>query len=1454
MSPNGLILLISLSVALADGPPPPPPPPSVDAAKPMDPDDPFALIALARDLSTSRDRRDEQVAVLMSGLRSSGTRAEAAAALEDLLLKQDARASWEAAYRELLATRLAKNDRLLRVRYAESRALTAASRGKAIADLGAMLQENPRDELVRNALGDAYLRNARPDRALAVFADGDSSSQVWKGEVAALLSLGRYDDARRTGGEVVPTVCRTAPAPVPCAVGLRQMGYPEGAHYLLSKAAADTSRGSTERANLYATIAAHEQADNPAANTVWLWQKAVALDRGEPRYRRELAKAELRRRRPDRARRLIADTRDPLYRTIQAVEIINKTNIYRESASTRARIEEARALDGKHPIVVQAWAHHLIVSGEPEKAVVVLDGEMDVHGREAEWRKLYVWAAGSADQPEKAADALRVGLDNATSSPSWQRLRTELATYEAIAGNAAKQSGKLDVAVARLRLAHGLDPLSVGHLVALGGSHWERATAARDPITRDAELARTEAAFEAAISNAPRNRDALLALVGLLRSQGRAEEARRMLVASGYTDAAIVRLERELEMYAVAQDARDAAAMGQFEVARERFEQLLLVYPGEKVLLHGLADAYSGLGDHEKAAKTYALARHQDPDDLWLALGEVRARIAVGTSHADDPDLATSHLDRAEYVLDAIGRPESMGEAQAWDEANALLERGRADLVAAQGDTQKAYKMYRRLLDADSSGPEADAVLYSGLAGLYMSTWQYGAAEAYYEEALDMDSDLDEAERGVVRALAAKGEYENAMERASRLAVRRPTARNIALSEEVARRYAIDDAARHALEGDTAMARRILEEQRAVYPEAIEVRVALAAVSLRQGDADGAFDLAAGVLKDDPVNPGGLAAMQAAALEARRTKEAVPYYQAAYEATGQSWLKKEITALELADHLNRALDAHNLGQKERAREEIHEAARFYGDATSRHWTMIGTAWLEVDNMDQAMAAFATARHLNDRDSGAAIGMAGVLQARGQPGAAKAILKDHWEEHQDIDVGIALAEVQSSMGQHMAAERTLETVREKTRTGGVRSSAPAPEALPVKALPSGRTAPSARTEARKPPDVPASLPPTSVREVESELERPYRFGASAGVGTAARPGSAQRNYLGVTYFPVAAELAIWRQLRVQAEVVPTLITDGVNELQGTSASGAVGFGIGDALAASARVGTSLQGPDLPADPYLTWSGTVSARLAKGFTAGLETVRSPVTDSLHSYVGTVEDDGSVSGRVRDSWLGMTLAKGWTNGSNFGVLGRWGTAEGLLLSENAQATGIVPWVQGLAYGRAPVFSQGAGSLWLGGEFIYLNHDRQVDGFGAGGGGMFSPDVFYSAFGRVEGLLGDDPDSTFTACGIVGVGPQVVQGDPTLYLGPGTNLGYELRGSLAWNLADRWALVGHVMHQGSWAVWSQTTAMAQLRFGRSENTLPAPSMTHASLVHGPPMLEPLHCSVQWNKVEADR
>ena len=145
-----------------------------------------------------------------------------------------------------------------------------------------------------------------------------------------------------------------------------------------------------------------------------------------------------------------------------------------------------------------------------------------------------------------------------------------------------------------------------------------------------------------------------------------------------------------------------------------------------------------------------------------------------------------------------------------------------------------------------------------------------------------------------------------------------------------------------------------------------------------------------------------------------------------------------------------------------------------------------------------------------------------------------------------------------------------------------------------------------------------------------------------------------------------------------------------------------------------------------------------------------------------------------------------------------------------------------------------------------MVLDHDRQVDGFRAGQAGMFSPDLFWSAIGRVEGIWGLD-EGTWTACGSAGAGPQRVIGDQTLYLGPGSYVAYQLHGALKAALGEDWMLYAHGDYQGSFGEWSQTTGMLQLRYGRQDGGLSAPSSIVGSPVHGPTLTPSTQCGGEW-------
>ena len=1420
MTPTGLLLGLVLSAAWAEEPNGRRDEPSTrDAAA-----DPWTLLALADTLSRAEGREDELVAVLVAALDEPSTRSEAAAMLQRLLLTRPARNAWAEAY-SVLATHVPQDAaRAIQLKAAQAGVEQATTRKQSMELLRRRLSQDPTDREARLALGDAYLHNSEAERALRVFREERSSAAVWRGEVAALITLGRYDEALRAGAELVPAACKSTRAPAPCAVALQQMGYPEAAIESLGHARerqSDGARSKTEKANLYATQARIQERLTNRADTVRLWEQAVMLEPRDRTYTVGLIEALLDAGRVSEARRRLPSPDDPMAKTVEAVSLASSVDLDSRDPSVAETLNKARALDGSHPIVLRAWAHHLIVIGQPEEATRLLEAGTRARSDDYEWVQLYTWAAWKAGRTDAAVEMLRAGLASAPTEARWFRLAADTARFNTILAEQSKSAGQAQEAQAQYLIAHAMDRRSVGYLVGLGGVFWQAG-----------QLPQAERAYRKAWSLAPGNRQALMALVSLLKAQGREAEARGLLAATGYSDVMARRLERELEMLEISRDARMAREAGRYGEARGLYENLLALYPSEITLLHALADTLSEMKLYEQAAETYGQARDIDPEDPWLAMGEINSRIAL------------DQLDRARYLMERMDEPRDPDTREAWLRTQSNVKRAEADRLTRAGNARGAFDMYQAAIR-----DRPDPVLYTGLAALYLNRWQYNAAQAWYEEALNIDPEFDEAERGIIRAQAARGDFEDAQRRVSGLCARRPNRENIALAEEVERKYAISEAAGAAVLGNMDQARRILEDQLDAYPGDLELRVAMAALMLKEGESEAAFDQARLVLEQDPLHAGALAALQAAGLKTRRTEEVLAFYEKARAQSREQWLGEEVRALELAVRLDRARAAAAAGPREAGDAMINEAIRYYGDSRSRHWVLIGSAWLDLGRHDEALAAFETAQSMDPDDAGGVVGLASTYLSRGQLSDAEEVLQEYWATHKDPEVGVALARVQAERGRPMAAGRTLEEVRLEAKNGRVNRSRQAPEALPVARPPSGREIAPEDPEA-VPPDSNPVLPEIDLAKAEASLSTPYRGSLAGGVGMATRPGVAGENFLRLQYVPIAGELAVLGPVRLQAEVIPIRVTDGLNEASGFAGSAGFATAGNESVSAHGRVGTSPTGDGFAAEPIVTWSGGVRGRLSGRFDAGLETVRAPVTDTFTSMAGTRDPQtGQVRGGVHDTWIGGQISHYWPNQANAGILARWGESSGPSLGINPAEAGTVAWEQAIIWGRAPLKDELDRSLWLAFEGIVLDHDRQVDGFDPGQGGMFSPDVFYSGMVRLESRWGIDPAGKLQACGLIGAGPQQVLGEQTLYLNPGTYLGYEVRGSLNYNLGNNFGLVAHAVHQGSWVVWGQTAGLVALRYGRRGTTLPAPSAAFASGVHGPPLLEAANCGLDWKE-----
>ena len=1418
MTPTGLLLALLLPFAAAA-------PSGEESSRREEREaipDPWGQLDLAQRLAEGRGREDEIVAVLVAALEVPETREEAARRLGRVLLASDPRNAWLDAYNVVQPHLPPREAAAVQIQAARAAFDHATTRPPAMDALRRRLSTDPNDGDARVALGDGYLRSGDPEKALRVFREQRSSAAVWKGEIAALIALGRYDEALRTGAEMVPASCRSTRVPIPCAIGLQQMGYPEAALASLKRALdnnAEGARSRSEKAATWAAMARIQERLTNRADTVRLWEQALSLEPRDRTYSVALIEALLEAGRIGEARRYLPSPEDPLGRTISAVGFVNAVDLNSREATVAQTLAQARELDGSHPAVVRAWGHHLIVIGQPEEAVRLLEAATRARAEDALWVDLYTWAAWSAGQTPQASDMLQAALKAAPTEARWYKAAADAARFQSILAEQAKVAGRLGEARDRYTIAHALDRRSVSYLVGLGGVYWQ-----------DGKYAEAERAYRLAWTLAPGNRQAVMALVSLLKARGREEEARSLLRAAGYTDVMARRLERELEMLELARDARMAREAGRLAEARDKYEQLLTHHPGEITLLHALGDTLAEMREFSAAAETFGTARDQDPDDPWLAMGEINARIAL------------DQLDRAAYLISAIEAPADGEAREAWMRTVSALKRAEADRINRGGDAFGAFEAYKTAI-----AERPDPVLYAGLAGLYLSRWQYSAAEAWYEEALSLDPEFDEAERGIIRALSARGDHEAASRRVSGLCARRPTTENIRLAEEIERRRAIAEAGGAAVMGNLEQARRILQDQLDAYPGDLDLRVAMAALMLKEGETEAAFDQARLVLEKEPTQAGALAALQAAGLKLGRAEEVLAAYERARGLSKESWLGEEVRALELAVRLDKARAAAKVGPREAADVLVEEAIRHYGDARARHWVLVGVAWLDLGRHPEALAAFETARALDPQDAGAVVGLATTYLARGQLSEAESTLADYWKNHKDPEVGVALARVQAERGRPMAAARTLEEVRLEAQSGRVNRSRATPEPLPVERPPSGREVRPEDPEA-VPPESNPVLPNVDLSEAQKATENPYRGSAGVGAGLALRPGLAGEQYLRLSYVPFAAELALLGPVRLQAEVIPVQVSDGLNEASGVAGSAGITTARNETLAFDARVGTSPSGEGF-GDPYLTWYGAVRGRLSGRFDLGLETVRAPATDTYTAFAGVNDPETGARGQVRDTWVGGQLSHYWPSGATVGGLVRWGEVSGATLGLGGAGPGLVPWEQGLIWARAPLQDQLDRSLWLAFEGIVLDHDRQIDGFEAGQAGVFSADVFYSGMVRLESRWGLDDGGKLQACGVIGAGPQQVQGQPTLFLNPGTYLGYELKGSLRYDLGKDFAVIAHAAHQGSWVVWGQTSGMLELRYGRKGSALAFPSPAFASGVHGPPLQEPANCGIDWKE-----
>lgn len=1315
--------------------------------------------------------------------------ADARAALAELLGKVDGRPGWQGLYRRLLedGTSFPGRDRIV-LRHAEVRLADPSSRTAAQKEIDGLL--TTADPALARMIGRAYLRAGEPRRAQAALVRLDDAAGRELELVAALaggdLARARvlYDLGVRVQGA---EAALADPSPVNRAQVLSSATFVTGARRLLESAPpAEAGRALAELYRVEGRLV-------EASAALTSYTRAHPDDQGA---RASLIEVLIARHKYAEARKL-AGPNNPADGTLATLATLRAAWESKRKAGFDDALDAAWRAAPSDPFVAREWAKSRLDNRKPDEAVAALAPVLDANPLDED--ALGLFNLGSLGQGNAGA-AVRRNLAAAAAETSPKRRAARLATAAdllTVQAEEAKQSGQVADALDPYFVSLLLDTPKVGELMGAGGLLWQAQ-----------HLEGAYALYSEALRASPRNADALLASVRLLLQLDRTDDALALVNATSSRDPRVALVRKFIENAIRARAARAAAKAGDLEEAVILWKELAREYPEEPEFLHGLGDALAGLGEHEEAIKWYRETLRLNPDDAWAALGEANSLVALRRPEEARERLAAAYPAGKDPVADAE-KPKVL--ARSW-RLTALREQ-------AAGQTEDAFEAWRMALELD---PEKFAI--SGLAGLYLEQDQPEVALAFGEEASSLDATMEEPV--VTRALALErmGRWDEA--RTVALSLRRPEATSAALevSRDLMRRLAVQQGEYFRRIGRTDAAAELLASTIASEGASADLWVATTSTALDALDCPKAVASIPEALALEPANEWALGVILRAATVCKAAATLQPVLVEADRRAGKGFAEKQLRAMEFELRVQRAETLMGEGREREAQTALRDAEAMTGHSADE-WARIGGAWLALGKPSAAIESFDRTLATDPLHVPAIIGKAGALRSQVRMPAAEAHLADAWSRVRDPRVGLQLVITMIQRGEYDRASRTLAEVRTATLPPEPEPErVDAPEPLPVLPLPSGRK-PGPRTW---PPIPPRDLQPRwlaeAVEAVDIDLARETGVHVVVGAGAFQKPGTDGQQRLEGWYVPAEVIFPPIGLVRLSADVTAVHLSDAEDEAFGVAPSLGVATAPFRRFFATARVGTSPIGFD-ELNPL--WFGHARLGVLPKLAVGVQTARTPVSDSLTSWAGKTVgsgDDEVFYGFVSSIWLGAYAS--WTpRNADLGAMVRGGWTEGWGIEPN-------PMVDGVAWGGVTLGSP-ARNVHLGGQLIAIHHERQEDGFVPGQAGYFSPPVYVSAVAEARGRT-DFVGSRGRLCAALGAGPQYMDGEPTPWFGTGWALNARASAGVSWRLAPKWAvgLDGRVQTSVSEATgqplfWHQEAALAHVTWGLIPNGPAAPSMT---------------------------
>lgn len=1302
--------------------------------------------------------------------------------------RMDARPAWAEVYEALLVSPNFPGRDLVELRRAEVRLLRPSTRKAAAAELDRLL--TVADPARAKLIGRAFLRAGDGVRAGAAFSRVPDAEEL---QVLAMLAEGKVLPGYRQprSGSLAPAVLRALADPTASlrAEALAGAGYAAAARLVLEGAPA--SGVGRQLAELY-------RAEGRLADATVALQAYRRAHRDDDGARLALVDVYIARQKFGQAQDLLTPDEGA-----QAAQLQPRVDLRRawESKSKRGLpelLEAAWRASPNDAFVAREWAKARLAARHPEESLPVLGQLLDVDPSDADALGVYNLAAIAAGISRSAVHRNLTAAAAARTPELRSKLLASAADLMSVAGEQVKATGDIDGALDAYLISLLVAPPSGGDLMGAAGLLWQ----AQHPAGAT-EL------FGEVLRREPGNVDALVSSVRLLLQAGRETDALRMLETTSIRDIRVSLLHTSALNAVRAREARAAARAGELESARVLWEQLAAEYPRESEFLHGLADALAGLGEYPQALARYEDAVELNPKDAWAVLGQANCLIALLR-----PEEARARLvERYPEGEDAVADEQRADVvARAW--------RATAAREQAGGATLDAFEAWRAAFELE---PEVWSIL--GLASLYQLRGQPEVALVFSEEALALAPNLEEALLARAMALESLARWEEALAAAELL--KRPGATESALARrtELVRRVVVQRSEYIRRMGQPVRAMDQLRATIGVEGESSDLRTALAASALDAGDCHGAAAANRGALLLNPQSRWALRTAVRVAQVCRNAPEMGAVIAAADRAAGEGYAAPELRLVAFELHIRRA-------ERLMAGGAAVEAARALGDAealpgvSSDEYARLGGAWITVGNLKAALVTFDHALLFHPGHVPSVIGKAGALRAMGNLPAAEAFLSGAWNEGRDPRVGLQLVQTLIQRGKYDAAELVIAELKTSALPPEPEAAQDdVPDPLPVLRLPSGRL-PGPRTHA---PLVPQDIQPRwlvlQLASLDADLARERSPVVMVGAGAFSKSGDAGEQQLFGWVTPVEAIFPPVGLLRFSAAAVVLGLDDGEDQALGVAPSVAVATAPYRRFFASARVGTSPLG--FPRTNVL-WHGHARFGALPGLALGVQSARTPISDSLLSWAGksvSVADQEEFYGFVSGVWFGAYAS--WTPSRySLGTLVRGGFAEGFGVEPNA-------YVEGVAWANAPVGGERSG-VRVGGNLVAMHHERQEDGFSVGDGGYFSPPVFVLALAEVTGKHRFS-GSRGAVCGNLGAGTQYLDGMVSPWFGGGLSGTGRAGVGASWRLAPQWS-VGvdgrlqaslAVAEDGTASVWHQQSVLGHLTWGLPAQGPAVPSMT---------------------------